>query len=143
MEKQNFKKIILIFIIGAVLMAGFVFVLRQNKSGSETNQESKINEDGGAVFEIKLIDFNFSEPIKFEIAVDTHSGSLDFDLTKISFLEDNKGVKYSPLNWEGAGPGGHHRAGILSFPKLENKSKSVKLTIGDIPGQPRIFEWEL
>jgi len=141
---MKIKKIILIFIIiGAILAAGFIYILRQNKSENTVNPESKISEDGGVIFEVRPIDFNFNSPVKFEITINTHSGSLDFDLTQISILEDDKGGRYSPLNWEGAGPGGHHREGILSFPKLKNRPKLVKLIIEDISGQPRIFEWQI
>lgn len=140
------KKIILIFIISVVLATGFVYILRQNNSENTVEPELKISEDGGVVFEVTPIDFNLDEPVKFGIIIDTHSGSLDFDLTRISFLEDDKGNKYQPLEWQGDLSGGHHREGILNFPKLGNKvneDSSIKLIIEDIPGQPRIFEWKL
>ncbi|MDO8742977.1 MAG: hypothetical protein Q7J30_00200, partial [Candidatus Azambacteria bacterium] len=66
---------------------------------------------------------------------------LDFDLTKISILEDDKGGQYQPIDWQGAGPGGHHVSGILIFPKLNKGIKSIKLTIQD--SLPRIFEWKI
>lgn len=103
---------------------------------------SKINTQGGVSFEVTPKSLNFNKPLEFEIKIDTHSGSLDFDLTRISLLEDDLGNSYLPLEWQGAEPGGHHRSGILIFPKLEdNKIKKLKLTIQDV--QPRIFEWEI
>ncbi|MDO8601183.1 MAG: hypothetical protein Q7R46_00715 [bacterium] len=137
------KKIILIFIIGVVLTAGFIYIFKQNNSKNTVKPELKISQDGGVTFEVNLIDFNFNNPVKFDITVNTHSDSLDFDLTKISFLRDNKGGQYLPSNWEGDGPGGHHISGILSFPKLANQPKSIKLIIEDIIGRPRVLEWDL
>ncbi len=105
---------------------------------------SKTDTQNSVSFKVTPIDFNFDNPIKFEIKIDTHSGSLDFDLTKISILEDNKGKQYQPLDWQGSPSGGHHRSGILFFPKLDIQTKNIKLIIKDISnGSPRIFEWEL
>ena len=77
-----------------------------------TNLPAKISEQDGISFEITPIDFNFNEPIKFEIKIDTHSGSLDLDLVKISLLEDDGQNQYKPVSWQGSSAGGHHRSGI-------------------------------
>jgi hypothetical protein len=108
------------------------------------NLPAKINEKSSASIEIKPVDFSFSQSLKFEISINTHQGSLDFDLTKISFLEDDKGNIYRPLSWDGSPPGGHHRFGTLTFPKLKERTKFIKLTIKDVYNVPeRVFEWEL
>ena len=49
----------------------------------------------------------------FVVVLDTHSRDLSDDLVKRSVLLDAQGARYSPLAWEGAPPGGHHRAGVL------------------------------
>lgn len=100
------------------------------------------NEQAGITFDIKPLDFDFAQPVKFEIKITTHTGSLDFDLTKISTLEDSEGNQHQPVQWQGSPPGGHHRSGILIFPSLKEKSRSIYLTIQDI-SSPRIFEWNL
>jgi hypothetical protein len=95
-------------------------------------------------FSVTPMDFSFDNSVKFEIKIDTHSGSLDFDLTKISILEDNEGNRYEPLSWSGSAPGGHHRSGIITFSKLSNKVKNMKLIIQDDSNSPsRVFEWNL
>ena len=42
----------------------------------------------------------------FVVVLDTHSQDLSDDLVKTSVLLDAQGVRYAPLAWEGAPPGG-------------------------------------
>lgn len=102
---------------------------------------SKTDNQGGISFEVTPLDFNINTPLKFEVRIDTHSGSLDFDLTKISILEDDLGNNYQAIDWQGPPPGGHHLAGVLAFSKLDTKAKKLKLSIQD--SFLRIFEWDL
>ena len=105
---------------------------------------AKENDENGVSIEAKPIDFSFDKQIKFDIAINTHQGSLDFDMTKISVLEDDKGNKYQPLTWQGSEPGGHHRYGVLTFPELNQDTLYIKLTVKDVYGvAERIFSWEL
>lgn len=116
----------------------------QPKTIEIINLPSKTDTRGEVSFEITPLDFNFENPIKFGIRIDTHSGSLNFDMAKVSMLEDEKGNKYQPLFFQGSLPGGHHRSGILVFPKLEVLPKKIKLSIKDIVNlPPRVFEWDL
>ncbi len=105
------------------------------------NLSGKTDIQGGISFEAALWEFDFAAPVKFEITIDTHSGSLDFDPAQISKIEDDLGNTYQPLKWEGSPSGGHHRSGILFFPQLDDKAKRIKLTIQDV--YLRIFEWDL
>ncbi|MBI4079467.1 MAG: hypothetical protein HY429_04205 [Candidatus Levybacteria bacterium] len=79
---------------------------------------------------------------KFEVTLDTHSGSLDQDLQKTSVLLDNKGNQYKPTAWEGSPAGGHHREGVLKFRPIS--STTIELKIIDFVGsQSQIFKWTL
>jgi len=80
----------------------------------------------------------------FEVVLDTHSGDLSDDLVGGSVLLDAKGAKHVPLAWEGPGPGGHHRKGVLRFKALPGPMESIELQIRR-PGEstPRIFRWTL
>ncbi len=110
----------------------------------EFDLPAKVNDENSVSIEVEPINFSFSRPAQFDISLTTHQGSLDFDLAQVSVLEDDKGNVYQPLNWEGSPPGGHHRNGTLSFPRLENRSRSIKLTIRDVYNAPeRVFRWEL
>ena len=80
----------------------------------------------------------------FKVALDTHSGSLDDDLVKTTTLLDDKGAKHVPVKWDGAGPGGHHREGVLRFNAISPQPKAIELQM-QRPGEakPRSFRWQL
>ncbi|HSG75436.1 MAG TPA: hypothetical protein VLA30_04800 [Burkholderiales bacterium] len=80
----------------------------------------------------------------FEVVLDTHSGDLSDDLVGNSVLLDTKGTRLAPLAWEGSGPGGHHRKGVLRFKPPAGATEAIELQIRR-PGEsaPRSFRWKL
>jgi len=80
----------------------------------------------------------------FVVVLDTHSRDLSDDLVKTSVLLDAQGARYSPLAWEGAPPGGHHREGVLRFKAPTPAPQAIELQIRR-PGEsaPRSFRWTL
>jgi len=79
----------------------------------------------------------------FVITLETHTQSLDDDLSKSSSLLAD-GKPYSPLGWEGAPPGGHHRKGLLRFKAVSPPPQSVVLQIHRTgEASPRNFSWQL
>lgn len=80
----------------------------------------------------------------FAIVLDTHTQDLSDDLVKAAVLLDDKGAEFRALAWEGAGPGGHHRKGILKFNPVAPKPQALELRIRR-PGeaQARVFRWRL
>lgn len=80
----------------------------------------------------------------FKVVLDTHSGDLNDDLVKTATLLDDKGGRYVPVQWEGAGPGGHHREGTLKFNPVAPAPAAIELRIqrADEPA-PRSFRWQL
>lgn len=68
----------------------------------------------------------------FEISMDTHSGSLDYEMAKISYIRDGTGNIIRPETWEG-GIGGHHFSGTLKFPKFDDRP-GFELVIQDVAG---------
>lgn len=116
----------------------------RNSSNKQLNLPTKTNDENGVSIEVKPIDFSFDKQVKFDIAINTHQGSLDFDLIEISVLEDDKGNKYKPINWEGSPSGGHHRYGTLTFSKIGEKTTFIKLIIKNVYDVPeRIFVWNV
>lgn len=80
----------------------------------------------------------------FEVRLTTHSVELSQDLKLVSILRDDQGHEYTPLQWEGDPPGGHHRKGVLVFPELKAPVTSVTLTIRDVSNvASREFAWKL
>jgi predicted negative regulator of RcsB-dependent stress response len=70
---------------------------------------------------------------RFQLSLDTHSGSLDLKLPDVAQLRI-AGVLAKTGSWDGAGPGGHHRAGNLAFATPVAKGASVQLRLAGLPG---------
>lgn len=107
--------------------------------------ETKIDEEPPVTIEITPVEFGpAASQWKFDVIFTTHSGSLDFDPMKIASMADDKGNIYQPIAWEGPGPGGHHRAGVLVFAAINPTPSYVELKVKDAGGVPeRIFKWEI
>ena len=90
---------------------------------------------------------NLSDDAKiwdFKIVLDTHSADLSDDLVKSAVLLDGTGAQHTPVGWDGAAPGGHHREGILRFKPVTPQPVAIELRItrsGE--ASPRSFRWQL
>ncbi len=80
----------------------------------------------------------------FAVVLDTHSQDISDDLAKSAVLKDDKGNEFKAIGWEGAAPGGHHRAGVLKFNPVTPRPQAVELRI-DRPDEAkaRVFHWNL
>ncbi len=106
---------------------------------------ARISDAGQVVVEITPL--NLSQPeeaISFEVAMNTHSVALDYDLARLAILRTSRGDEVAPLRWDGSS-GGHHVSGILYFPAVNLEGAQwVEVVIRDVAGVPeRIFRWEL
>ena len=81
---------------------------------------------------------------EFEVVFDAHSGDLKDDLLKAAVLVADGGAPLSPTGWQGDGPGGHHRKGVLRFKPAAASPASIELRV-QRPGEaaPRVFRWKL
>ncbi|MEK7132872.1 MAG: hypothetical protein AAB830_02360 [Patescibacteria group bacterium] len=115
------------------------------QTSTEKNSELKTGDQSAITVIVTPIDISPQlKEWKFDIVMDTHSVELDQDLTKSTVLLDDQGREYKPITWEGAGPGGHHREGVLIFNAVQPMPKSVEIKIKDIGGIPeRSFKWDL
>jgi hypothetical protein len=77
----------------------------------------------------------------FEVVLDTHAVELDMELAKTARLEVD-GTPWTGAAWEGAGPGGHHREGTLSFDAVGPATGRAVLTIEGLPA-PVEAAWDL
>jgi hypothetical protein len=81
---------------------------------------------------------------EFAVAFNTHSVDLSFDVAEIGLLRCDQGQEYRPLAWEGSGPGGHHRSGVLKFAALDHPTSSVEVVLRDVARVPeRVFHWDV
>lgn len=96
---------------------------------SETNNrqwETKTDDQPPVTIKVTPIEIGKdAQAWKFNIVLDTHSVELDQNLIQIATLVDDKENVYTPIVWEGSGPGGHHREGILIFNALGPAPQSV------------------
>lgn len=147
--KSAIKAAVVISIIAVSTSFVYAFagdgdIVMAEKKTADVNLPEVIKKADGVTIKAKPVEFGFDKPVKFKIVFETHSGSLDFDLTNISFLKDGAGNSYEPLNWEGPPPGGHHISGTLIFPKLQGDTGLIKLVIKNVSGTPEsVFEWRL
>ena len=149
-DQAKVRTAILIF-SAVVLPASFLLVSARAGAGDQAADVDRafvlaplVNDQNSVTLEAEPLDFRLDEPVRFRLSFNTHQGDLNFDLTKISLLEDDRGNTFQPLRWEGSPPGGHHRKGVLVFPKLKAQTKWIKLIIRDVFDVPkRIFEWKL
>ena len=89
-------------------------------------------------------DVRATDTWSFKVVLDTHSQDLSDDLMKTAVLIDPAGKRYSPTAWEGAGPGGHHREGVLRFAAISPAPEFVQLQITrEKETAPRTFRWQL
>lgn len=137
-------------LIGLIVLASVFFVVTRNRPDSAVQQQTKKSSfetqtsDQGQV-SIKVTPEVLSEEQgKFKIIFDTHSVDLNQDLMQVAVLVDDQGSIYNPKKWEGSGPGGHHREGVLIFESISGAASYVELSIKNIGGVPeRLFKWSL
>ncbi len=131
--------------IVVVSLAWFLFNSQGNmpSGGALLKLPPRTLEQNGLAMEVTPLPINLGKEVRFEISLDTHAGSLNFDLDRIASLEDDHGNAYGPAKWEGDPPSGHHRKGTLSFPPLSGRPHSVRLIMNGLKGTDWIFEWDL
>jgi len=106
-----------------------------DKTSTVDSSETKVNSEAGVT--ITVVDLGNNA---FDIKLDTHSGSLDYDMAKLSYIRDSKGNIIKPESWDG-GIGGHHFEGTLKFPEFDD-SAGFELVIQDVAGvKERVLKW--
>jgi hypothetical protein len=112
---------------------------------AESGFASQSNDEKAVTVEVTPLNLGSGAPsLDFEVAFNTHSEDLSFDPAQSSVLRDAAGREYLATAWEGSGPGGHHRSGVLRFEAPEDAGASVEVVIRDVAGVPeRVFHWDL
>lgn len=139
------------FILVGLIVLGFaLFIASRDKSASNPLQgteksffETRTSEQGQVTIKVTPEVLSGGQG-KFRIVFDTHSVDLNQDLVEIAVLTDGQGNTYTPTRWEGSGPGGHHREGILVFELINSSASYLELTIKNVGGvSERLFKWNL
>lgn len=126
-------------------LAAFLFAAAAVSTAAAAELTTQKSTDRGVT--VAVTPHNLAADAKtwdFKIVLDTHSADLSDDLVKSALLLDGTGGKYAPINWDGAGPGGHHREGVLRFKPVSPLPQAIELLIAR-PGEsaPRSFRWQL
>ena len=130
------NKTIAIFILVLALIGIFLYTPQK--------WESKTDDQLAVTVTVSPLDISLqSKEWKFDIVMSTHSVELDQDMTRATVLVDDSGKEYSPVKWEGAPAGGHHREGVLSFAPVTPYPQHLTLNIKDIGDVQRSFSWIL
>ena len=81
---------------------------------------------------------------EFEVVFDTHSQELKDDPLKDALLVTDAGAPSAPTAWQGDGPGGHHRKGVLQFKAPPTSPATLELRLKR-PSETatRVFRWQL
>lgn len=156
------KQIILLLVIVLVAMiVGLAFMVQKSRQVKPTlpqidpqsiqlapktggQWETKADTQANIGVEVTPVELSgTSTAWTFDIAMNTHSGSLDADLTKIATLSDDSGNSYLPIKWEGDPEGGHHRSGLLSFKPITPMPKEITVKISGIGEVDRTFTWQI
>jgi len=138
MKKIKFKTALtaLAAIIAVAIVTGGAVNAQAYKR--QSNKEKSVRVD------VLPVELTTGKPVKFDIKMNTHSVTLKSDIVAGSVLQDDTGVAYKALKWDGTPPGSHHRSGTLEFPVLNGNPKSVTLIIKGVSNVPqRIYTWTL
>lgn len=136
---------IIVLVAGSMLYVGFFNGKKSQQNNDERVWETKTDDQPPVTIAITPIEFGKDTQIwKFNVDFTTHSGSLDDDPVKVASLMDDKGNTYEPTAWEGPGPGGHHRAGVLLFNAVSPAPEYITLRIRNVGGiAEREFRWTI
>lgn len=117
-----------IFATGLTLAAGKPLPAQTSREGAVTVKVTPVELSGrSAVW-------------RFEVVFDTHVAELNHDVLAIATLSGG-GKEFRAVSWEGDKPGGHHRKGVLRFDAVKPAPSSVTLTIRNVGGPERRFNW--
>ena len=101
------------------------------------------NDAGRVVIDVTPLTLS-GDAWEFEVAFNTHSVNLGFDVTEVGVLRCDQGQEYTPTAWDGSGSGGHHRSGVLKFAALDHPTSFVEIVIRDVAEVPeRVFRWDV
>lgn len=134
----------------AVLAVGAAFTL-SSRAAARTSSEgvnplTQIKDENSVTVEVTPLNITGSgSTLDFQLDLNTHSGDLSYDLTKVAVLRDDLNKEYVPAAWDGSN-GGHHVEGVLKFSNRAEilgpgvRSLTLELKgIAQVPG--RQFQW--
>jgi hypothetical protein len=103
-------------------------------------------EGGHVVVEVTPLPWSpqTESPLSFEVALNTHSVDLSYDISQLAVIRTSGGMGVAALTWDGPTTGDHHVSGILTFPPLSlDEVEWLELDIYDVADvSVRTFHWD-
>jgi hypothetical protein len=140
---------LLVVVAGLVLWIWNSVRTTTNTLGSSQKNAAMQTNEGGQVTIKVTWQGRRAGPV-FTVEMDSHTVDLDsYDLRRLAVLRTNQGQEIQPSAWN-APAGGHHRAGMLTFPAMTAsgtpvigpETRSIELMIRNVSGVPeRSFRW--
>lgn len=90
---------------------------------------------------VVIATFDPAAPTVLDVAFDTHSVDLGFDVDTFSKLTID-GTSTPIGGWDGTEPGGHHRWGMLGFAVEPGPGQVVEYTFTGL-SEPLTFSWRM
>lgn len=140
--KQTFGDRISIHLVALAVVAVTAAAWSAGAGAQAQPPATQSSADRGVTLKVTPKSVGPASELAFAVALDTHSAELDDDLVKSAVLLVD-GNELRPVSWTGAGPGGHHREGVLKFPALPQAPQVIELRI-QRTGEPaaRVFRWD-
>jgi hypothetical protein len=128
--------------LAAVLLVGSAAVWQIANAQAPVPMPTQSSAQAGVTVKVTPASLEGAE-WRFKVVLDTHSGELGDDLEKTAVLLAN-GAELRPVQWQGAGPGGHHREGQLSFraPAPTPAKFAMRIQRAN-ESSARTFQWDL
>ncbi len=141
---MRINKIITIWIGILAVAAGAIIAINRNSNPAAVINSPTPQIDSQNSVDVSVSLLPGSGTLDFRVEMNTHSVELNNDMAEAGEMTDSGGKIYKPLAWEGSGPEGHHRGGILSFEMPPANTRFVELKLKDIGGvKERVFKWDL
>jgi hypothetical protein len=154
------RSLLLVFVLGAVVVALAGYAVQRamtaqpaakpetSTSGSPPAAEvfpTETSDAGQVTVAVTPLNLGRPEvPLQFQVALNTHSVALDYDLAQLAVLRTDGGNEVTAVRWDG-GRGGHHVSGTLSFLPIDLQgARWVEVLIRGVANVPeRTFRWDL
>jgi len=153
---MTLKKLLPYLMILVLVVVGAEYYLITNQTNNPTNGNNQDDfttprENSGGMVTVAMTflnptSFQYKDSLAFQVTMNTHSVELGgYDLNNIAYLKTANGDVIKPEKWDEADKsGGHHRSGVLLFPKTDANLEmgNFDIIVEEIAEiDQRIFSW--
>lgn len=140
-----------ILVLGAVLLSAAYYLNTEQNAGLLPQDLGAPRENSEGMVTVAITYLNptssqYGNSLAFQVMLNTHSVNLDvYDPKEQAYIRTGNGQVIKPTSWDEAeGSGGHHRNGVLLFPKTGTTPEkgNFEIIMEDLAGiDRRIFSW--